>query len=143
MALSFDDPLPIEDVAAYGQALSDWLQHLSPYGQQPLMTEELIPRGKDGKPMPSCLEGAADVPADIACEAEGVSKATLWAISLITGHPATMMRDEFIAQAKTTIHDAWLPIFDANAERTQAVMQRADLIDPDDAGSPTDRNGEQ
>ena len=176
LALSFDDPLPIEDPKQYSEALHDWHTRVTGADGPPMDLRSRMRMGPDSEPIevdpalplhlvgapipadqtrldlppalveaaafvavlptPSCLEDAADAMVDIACEAKGISSAALWTMSLVVGHPATMLRDKFLERTKVTLYEAWLPVFEPTPERAFAVLQRGGLIDPDAVYSP-------
>ncbi|MCR9246188.1 MAG: hypothetical protein NXI31_14250 [bacterium] len=148
LALSYDDPLPIEDPDEYGKAVSDWVgavfrgqrggkfefgsrMRMRPGGKElevdpaiPLhMVTVPIPGDDERLDLPSalverakfvalvptdaCLEECIDYMIDRSLEAEGMSRLTYAAITLIVGDPADKLFEKLREQTHETLSRAW------------------------------------
>ncbi|HEX6811618.1 MAG TPA: hypothetical protein VF384_08355 [Planctomycetota bacterium] len=166
IALSAEDPLPVADHAAYGEALRRWQAGLGqgPSSSQPMsfslrtkpgksvdvdpaLVMHLIAAGipKDDRtldlpaellerssfaaivPTDTCLEATCTTLFDAAAEAEGVSSLTITLLSLVAGHPVTMMTTHAGKAVDTVLYETWLSALRVDAATAAMVRARAEL----------------
>ncbi|HZN37505.1 MAG TPA: hypothetical protein VFD82_01810 [Planctomycetota bacterium] len=94
-------------------------------------------------PTDSCLDAVCSTLFDAAAEAEGVSSVEIALVSLVAGHPATLMSEQARKAVDAIVYESWLSALGADAATVAAVRARAGLPAAGSEGAPAEASAEE